>query len=403
MNRVAVFAFVGLAAVGAAGAGLLVTQTGYTYVHPTGEALIVKDGGVYPQHILEGKQELQQSLEEGRLPKLVVPETEYDFGILNPLTTAEHSFVFRNEGDGPLQLTMGSTTCKCTLSKLSSNGIIRPGEEGRVTLTWNTGHDRQKYEHGAQIITNDPARRHVDLKVRGTVRTRLAATPEALVFSSLEPGQGGTLSTVVFSQIYSNFTVDKSSCTVDGMTWELAPVDGAELDELQATAAQSLTVTTPSDLPPGKFSGVLRLEISSTRDARAEPERHLLELSIAGDVVRPLAVYGEGIDAEGIVDFGVISEGDGKTIGLLMKVRDTQHEISVKGVDVQPNFVKVSFTPHGSGNNAGLYRLVLEVPADAPQCVCMRRTMGQLRIAFDHPRIKELSLRLNLAVAPAGL
>ena len=73
-------------------------------------------------------------------PKAVADATVHDFGRLNPLTTHQHSFVIRNVGDAPLELTEGPTTCKCTLAKLAQHTVL-PGDKVAVSVRWNTGRD----------------------------------------------------------------------------------------------------------------------------------------------------------------------------------------------------------------------------------------------------------------------
>lgn len=405
MKKLIIRLALGLVFLGIAGVAVLISYAQWSYPHPSGEHVVVtKDNAVLAEKVIKKKEALEEAKRAGLYAKAIVDHTEFDFGTMDPSTTASHTFVLRNEGTGPLKVTNGGTTCKCTVGKVS-NGIVMPGEEAEVMLTWNTGLENTSYEHGAKILlTNDPQRESIQLTVRGTVRTRLGATRRELVFSALEPDHtSATLSTTLFTQMYSELTLDKASCTLEGVTWRVAAADPAESKVLKARAAQRVSVTLPDEMPTGAFHGQLRLEFLAKTSPDAEPERELFDLDISGHVGHRLALYGDDIDTDGIVDFGVITEGQGKRIGLLMKVRDSQHEISVKGLDVRPDFVKVSITPHGSGEAHGLYRLVLEVPPDAPQCVYMRKTMGELRIEFDHPRIKELLLRLSLAVAPGGL
>jgi hypothetical protein len=400
MSKFIWLAFAGLALfVGVMGA--VASMTSYSYPHPSGEKLVVtKNRSVMTEQTLLAKSQLAEAMRKGLHPKAVTEETEHDFGTMNPRTVASHTFVIRNEGEAPLQLTNGGTTCKCTLSKLSG-GFVPPGGEGHVTLTWNSGLEHAAYEHGATIVTNDPQRSAIQLKLRGTVLTRLAPTRAELSFAAVEPDRPATLETTVFSQFYSSLKIEKGNCSIPGVTWQIAPAPPQQQEELKALAASVVSVTVPGDLPSGRFSGVLRLDIVAETDASVL-EHETIELPINGQVVRRLSLYGEGIDEAGLVDFGVIDEGAGKRLRFLMKVRDSQREIAVKRVDVRPEFVKVSVLPYGAGDTPGMYYLDLEVPPDAPQCVHVGKRTGKLRIEFDHPRIGELELKLGVAVAPSG-
>ena len=54
---------------------------------------------------------------EGGIPKLVVPETVFDFGTMRDTETVTHQFVLRNEGTGILKITNVRASCGCTTTR----------------------------------------------------------------------------------------------------------------------------------------------------------------------------------------------------------------------------------------------------------------------------------------------
>src|SRR5579872_2905137 len=52
----------------------------------------------------------------GPYPKAVIEETEFEFGRMEVGEERSHAFIIRNEGEAPLLLKKGKTTCKCTMS-----------------------------------------------------------------------------------------------------------------------------------------------------------------------------------------------------------------------------------------------------------------------------------------------
>lgn len=420
------FFWLGLGCVvaGVAFLAVIVERSEYRYPHPSGERVVITpSGSPVPEKVLLAQKRLQQAAQEGRLPRAVAEEREYDFGVMNPLTMGRHTFVIRNEGQGPLQLAKGGTTCKCTLSKVSE-GIVEPGGQAEVTLEWNTGR-HSTYSHGATIKTNDPNCRTIGFRVKGAVRTRIGSTRGALVFAQVDPDTAATIETVVYSQMWSDLPLADVSCSLEGATWEIEPAGEERLKPLEALAGYVVRVTTPDNLPSGNFQGVFRLEFAippeerlasdagqqvdtQQEEARQETEEQVapevLELALEGRVPRRLAVYGPEIETDGTVDFGLVNEGRAKKVRLLMKVRDREREISVKRVDVRPEFVQVTITPFGGEDRRGMYYLDLEIPADAPRCHHLDvRKLGELHIEIDHPRIDALTLKLRLAVVPGGI
>ena len=65
-------------------------------------------------------------------------------------------------------------------------------------------------------------------------------------------------------------------------------------------------------------------------------------------------------------------------------------------IDVQPAFVNVNVEPYKP--DAGLYHLRIEIPAQRDRFRPDPGQMGKLHITFDHPRIPELTLPLDLIV-----
>lgn len=326
----------------------------------------------------------------------VLQSEHHDFGIMDPLTTAEKTFVIRNSGSRPLELQAGETTCKCTLSKISKD-VVPPGDQAEVTLTWNTGRTRSFYSHSAKIHTNDPRRRTIDLRISGIVRTEFAAHPAEFVLPNVAPHATRKFSTVVFSESWSEVVVEDVVCSIEGATCSVRPADPAELEKLAATAGRQIEVELPAGMPSGYFQGTLRMLVGNPAFPAAEKQE--LELPIAGKVLRRLAVYGEGVEADGSVDLGILNRGSGCHRRLILKVRDEHPDLTVANIETSPKFVEAVMTPYQTeGQAGGLYRLELEIPEDAPACVYRGAELGAVTLRIDHPRIEDLTLKLRFAV-----
>jgi hypothetical protein len=116
-------------------------------------------------------------------------------------------------------------------------------------------------------------------------------------------------------------------------------------------------------------------------------------------VIRRLAVYGPGIDDTGTVDMGILAPRQGRKRRLFMKLRDEQPEMVVERIETTPDFLQVSVTPYRADSRAtGLYRLDIAIPADAPECGYRGTELGKIRLAIDHPRVEELTLKASFAI-----
>lgn len=73
-------------------------------------------------------------------PKIEFQKTEHDFGKILQGEQVSYTFKFKNVGNAPLIITNIEKTCGCT-SPDFSNKPIKPGEEGKITITYDSkGH-----------------------------------------------------------------------------------------------------------------------------------------------------------------------------------------------------------------------------------------------------------------------
>jgi len=97
-----------------------------------------------------------------KFPRVKVDEPHHNFGRMERGREKSHKFVIRNIGDAPLTLTVGQTSCKCTLSEVES-GAIPPGESTHVKIEWSAKADQGPFRQTATIHTNDPQQPDVEL------------------------------------------------------------------------------------------------------------------------------------------------------------------------------------------------------------------------------------------------
>ena len=70
-------------------------------------------------------------------PKLLMNETEHDFGTIDQGAKVTHVFTFVNDGSAPLVISRINTPCGCTAPSWSKEPI-EPGKTGEITVTFNS-------------------------------------------------------------------------------------------------------------------------------------------------------------------------------------------------------------------------------------------------------------------------
>ncbi len=104
-------------------------------------------------------------------PKIVVPSTYSDFGVVGPRAIVKREFLVRNEGNAPLTISRAYTTCGCTVADFTAR-IIPPGKASLITLIFDAGfHDvrGQVVKRGIIIENNDPESSRAEIWVRAAV------------------------------------------------------------------------------------------------------------------------------------------------------------------------------------------------------------------------------------------
>jgi hypothetical protein len=333
------------------------------------------------------------------MPKAVVDHHEHDFKLMDPGADGEHTFVIRNEGDAPLELKAGPTTCKCAVAKLAQR-VVDPGGEAEVRVEWTTPQVPNLFFERATILTNDPIDREVRLILKGDVRIQVALDPPVLELERVAPDQETTKTVLVYSQVWDDFTVANVESSIEGLTWQAEPVTRPLPWPRDVKRAYDLRLTLPADLPEGRFAESLRIHVGAPQ---APDGQYVHEAPLRGKVLRRLCVYGKGIDLGGVVYIGPVDVGKSAQRKFLMKVRDPQRELPIRKIETTPDFLQVRVTPHESTDQElGLYELEIVVPSDAPRCIYMGSPAGEVRILPDHPRIPELALPVKFAVVATG-
>lgn len=75
--------------------------------------------------------------EKGALPVFEFPETRFHFGEVKEGEKVSHTFKFKNTGNADLIIADVSPSCGCTVPEWSKEPV-RPGEEGKIDVTFNT-------------------------------------------------------------------------------------------------------------------------------------------------------------------------------------------------------------------------------------------------------------------------
>ncbi|MEM9645263.1 MAG: DUF1573 domain-containing protein, partial [Planctomycetota bacterium] len=189
-------------------------------------------------------------------PVAATPDgTSFDFGVMKMGEKGEHTFTIRNDGDEDLGLTVGASTCKCTLGSLESNRLA-PGESTKVKLEWTVSTTKSRFRQTAEIRTTDPRNLAVQLRISGDVVRELKMVPDVMNFGDVAAGEEIKAESVVYSFMPERIRVDSVTFSGEELN-ELADIQVEEIepdsDSSFAKATQAFRVIV--NVKPGLRQG----------------------------------------------------------------------------------------------------------------------------------------------------
>ncbi len=335
--------------------------------------------------------------------KIEVPEDTYDFGRIESNSVVRHEFTVRNVGTAPLRISVGDSTCRCTVLNLDS-ADIPPGESRPVTLEFNGKDYFGPVTQRATILTNDPARPQVTFTIKADVVKSIRVVPSEIVFSrvvKMQPAVGE-------AKIY---VFRDQPVQVKGV--ELANKDeNSEFIELdvQPLAPEELTVEPGAKsgyrvtvrLKPGLPLGPIQQKIRVLTDQKDMPE---LEIPLAGRVESDVNIMGVGWDSSrGMLHFGRINRSSGAERRVMLRLTPLVGDNLKVEVDrTVPDFLQVTIEePRYVEASLSLFvPITIRVPpgvGPANYFGLDEAHAGKVILKTNHPDAPEVKILVRFAV-----
>jgi hypothetical protein len=299
---------------------------------------------------------------------LVVPERTHTFGTVKQGETITHSFVIRNTGSAPL---------KMARMELSEQGItarikpmIPPGEEGQVTVRWDTG--RVKGDVSGEVVLHfdDPMQSPIVLLLKGVVKPALEVLPSRAVFLSVFKGESIEQNVTIINNEERPFVITRLEPRGQHFLAELRAVNPGKVYEL--------VVKVPQETPPGRYRETLDVHTD-------QPWRSPIKIAVNVIVKTELYFFPDS------VDFGTVSLADlARTPSLIESITQTvlvkkrQGDFEIKSVTSDLPFFRIRQGPAG---RSGTFRIDVSLDRDKLRPGKMQ---GSLRVRTDDTEFPEL-------------
>lgn len=194
-------------------------------------------------------------------PKIVCPETVFDFGEKENSQVVEHHYVVRNEGTLSLEIRGVRASCGCTAVK-PTDSVVPPGGDTTIQARFDLRGRSGMQVKTITVESNDPERPVVHLQIRGTAVQGLRAQPSTLFFGRIEPGAERTRAFEIQSG-RGPIQIQEVRTTDPGLVVSpLEPEPGAD------GTRHRFELTLGDSLPPGTVNGqvIVKTDVEDGRE-----------------------------------------------------------------------------------------------------------------------------------------
>lgn len=352
-------------------------------------------------------------------PEARIEEPDFEFGTMQRGTSMSHNFRVFNEGDAPLVLTTGETTCKCTEFKTAPKPIP-PGESATVKLEWAAKVAAGPFRQTAQLHTTDPRRELIVLSVSGEVIDATGLTPQEFHLGRVSTKNSDQASVVLMAfdqedlQVTATIPSDGEARAGGGVDRaeryrvDVVPLEPADFPDERAKAAVRVDLTAEPGLPVGVIYDWVTLHTNL-------PSAQQMQVPIYGRVEGDISIHGFGWSAEtGVLALGVIKSNQGKKAKLRISIKNPEAasaKLSVKAVD--PPELEVDLgDPKPIREGVVHVPMTIEVPVGTRPMVRLhtglkpdgsyQHPQGEIRLESNLPDTPELVILVRLAVRDAS-
>ena len=211
-------------------------------------------------------------------PKVVTVEEDKNVGTVAKGEAIEYAFRIKNEGKADLLINDVKPSCGCTIGKFDK--VIKPGEEGKITLTIDTKAFSGPISKTAVVLTNDPAKAQYSLTLSAYVKPFVEVAPWG--FFRIQGLVGEELtSELILGSDEADFKPSKVEVPHPYLSAALAPASEKERLEGKGKTQWKVTLKADKNSPAGIPSG----EVKVTTGIAKQPELVIKVSGVINDSV----------------------------------------------------------------------------------------------------------------------
>ncbi|MCX7925314.1 MAG: DUF1573 domain-containing protein [Fimbriimonadales bacterium] len=302
-------------------------------------------------------------------PKIKIEPMEHDFGEITQGAVVKHTFIVKNEGDAPLEIT-ARPSCGCVTPYFDK--VIEPGKEGRIEAELRSAGFRGAQVKTIQVTSNDPDNPNLTLRLTTNIRVAIEVRPSEQIPVALK-SDGPTVQEV---EIVSN-TNEPLEVQDVRVNVPFASAQAERIDEKRT----KVTITINPDAPPGRNTILATARTNST----AMPQVNIALNYEKGIVVTPTTVF-----------FGAINSATPLPIERIVTVSRSDKGFQVKKFEIDDPNIEVK---HEATEDGKQHRFILRYKGGWPTGTVRKN----LTIETDDPQQSTLRVSIMANVLSASL
>ena len=325
-------------------------------------------------------------------PRVLVDETIHDFGVIAPHEVCEHVFVVSNQGDEPLHIEKVVASCKCVLPE-NVTEYIQPGESADVRVSFKGQPDKNRYNQSVTLATNDPNQPELTLKIVGKIAPDISILPNSIRLNRIERGNEIDSFFEVVSTVWEDFNLENIKPSNPALICTAEKFSESQKQSRGVKSGWKVDVTIDASHTNKSFNEDIYFVVVPS-DEKIEPKT--MRVDVTGSVRGAIRVTGKGVSMAGRLELHRIDTSKDFERTFLLKVSDPEGDLGTISKRITPDFVQVAVEPYRESGTTSLYRLKLKIPAGKLQGAYIGPSAGQMHLEFDHPRIKEFDILIEM-------
>ena len=193
-------------------------------------------------------------------PKIVFDSEVHEFEEVESGTEIPAEFVFRNEGDEPIEITDLKVTCDCTEARVEPKRL-GPGEKGSIFVALDTAYRVGDLDKEVIVRTNDPNRGEITLHIKGKTFLPLTFKPSPMFFPFMASGRESAADVTLMNTGKKPVTINRIVASEADLRFEISGMGNAD-------------VSLPHKLEVGQYIWI-RLTLKPGEDAKGSINRQL--------------------------------------------------------------------------------------------------------------------------------